>query len=868
MVRRKGRYILVCTGHDLTPEQRNDAKTHIAQILSAQGHAGYDELIEVLGASQVTAFVERYAAIASAVTLFPIEDALTVDEWRQAAHMSNPFEPSIDQQVMIEQIRSGLLGETKHIRVLGEPGLGKSRIVLESVSLSEIAPVVLYIEHGSRFGQSKLFRHLLRVSSEKPMVLVVDELPESEMSQLWAHLKTRCGALKLVTLDHGRDESRDSEIQRFTVPRLPDETIKAIIARYVGDSLDLSRWVEICEGSPRVAQAVAENLRANPDDLLRPPSTVPLWERFLHGYGRRDELHARQIDCVTKHLALFSRFGYESPVGNEARYIAGLVEKIDPTIGWARFQEIIGSLRARRVLQGSKTLFYVPRALHIYLWKQFWESYGRGFDFAGVFASMPETLHAWFMSMFKFAGAAATSDVIYDILKADGIYAEKSALMSAKGSHFLSTLAEANAPAVLKLLEETIGRWSNEELLSFTQHRQHIVWTLEKIAVWKPFFVRAALLLSRLAVNETGSNSNNAVGTLLGLFNIGYEAAATESSPAERLPAVLQLLRSDSEADRDLALRALASALDTRGMGFRIVGPEFQGLKDRADLWKPKTYGEQWRAQLQYLETLLDETRTWPSNLRSEVCATILKAVTQQIQTPPCTDLAIRELEILVRDPAMDPSKVNRFFFDWFEFERGKNLQDQAINRRLLSIWRTYTRRSLASRFQRYVIDVDWMEWDADARVRHSKSKNRAKALVNALARRVAATPRLFAEMLSLLTPKKDSPGLYHFGGQLAANDADHQFLQPLVDLTQESKHQVCLAGYLESLRTQAHDVYVQTLRGMLGEKDHAWLGALLVIRTTYDDDLFVRCLDAFEKGWIGPAPIRPETGACRGAGR
>ena len=75
---------------------------------------------------------------------------------------------------------------------------------------------------------------------------------------------------------------------------------------------------------------------------------------------------------------------------------------------------------------------------------------------------------------------------------------------------------------------------------------------------------------------------------------------------------------------------------------------------------------------------------------------------------------------------------------------------------------------------------------------------------------------------------------------------------QDYTRLTLESKHQVCLAGYLESLRTQAHDVYAQTLRGMLGEKDHAWLGALLVIRTTYDDDLFVRCLDAFEKGWIG----------------
>lgn len=547
LVRRHGRYTLICTGHDLTPEQRNDSRNFIAAVLAEAGFANYEDFIEILGASQIAEFAERYPGTASLLAGDPIQEAWVLDEWQRDAHLANEFEVSPEQEQLITRIRAGLQGDVKHFRILGEPGLGKTRLVLESVKDENLAPYVLYIQHGTQFGQTRLFRQLLKSGYDRPLILVIDELPESEMADIWRHLKPRCGSMRIVTLDHGRDETYDEEIERINAPRLPDETIKKILFSRVGESRELDRWVEICEGSPRVAQAVADNLRANPDDLLKPPSTVPIWERFLHGYGKRDEIAARQIDCVTQHLALFSRFGYEEPVGYEAEYIASMIGKIDPTIGWARFQEIVRILRSRRVLQGSRTLFFVPRALHIYLWKQYWENYGRGFDFAQTFQNMPESLHAWFMSMFKFAEGTTTVHAINDILKPDGIFSQRTVITSAKGSRFLSILAEANPAAVLKLLEATIGKWTSQELLDFEQNRQNLVWALEKIAVWPTFTVRAALVLARLAINENAQNSNNATGTFVGLFRIGPEAAATETSPQARLPALLKLLRSTQD---------------------------------------------------------------------------------------------------------------------------------------------------------------------------------------------------------------------------------------------------------------------------------------------------------------------------------
>lgn len=855
LIQRQGDYSLICTGHDLTPKQRNDSGVNIASVFTESGFEEYDGKINVLGASQIAEFAERYPGTASLLSTDPIQEAWTLDEWRHDAHMTNVFEESPEQADIISHIRTSLRGDVKHIRILGEAGLGKTRIVLEALKDETFAPYVLYIQHGSQFGQTNLFRQLLKSGYDKPLILVIDELPERDLSDVWRHLKPRCGYLKIISMDHGRDEARDEEIDRLNVPYLPDDTIRKILANGIGESPELNRWVNICEGSPRVAQAVADNLSANPSDLLQPPATIPIWARFLHGYDSRDEASGRQIDCVAQHLALFSRFGYEAPVEEEATYIAELICNADPTIGWARFQEIVQNLRARRVLQGSRTLFFVPKALHIYLWKQYWDRYGRGFNFTQTFASMPESLHAWFMNMFKYAGEANTAHVINDILRLDGIFSQNEVLTSEKGSQFLSILAEANPSAVLKLLEATIGKWSDDEILRLSENRQQFVWTLEKIAVWTPYTVKAMQLLIRLAANENSDYSNNSTGTLLSLFHIGPEWAATESSPETRLPALLTLLRSNNDTEKCLGLKAAEAALDSRGMGFRIVGPEYQGLKERAKLWMPETYGNLWQSSFVYFETIVNETRDWPSTLRPKICNTLLVAVEMQILTPPCTELAFQTLDTLVNDSAMSPEKMNSFFWYWKEYR--DNGEHPEITKRLQLLERRYTRRDLVSRFHRYVLDVDWIEWDDGYRTPRGKTKSRAKDLVRALAHRISRHPDKLDEVHHLLTPTKGTPALSFFGEQLAKNDTGRVLLPMLISITLDAKHQTCLYGYLSEVKKDNHDLYMSTIDTFLASKNSAWLGTDIALSSDYNDKLFTKCLDVLSKNWVPPQQFR-----------
>lgn len=851
-----GYYLLVCFGLDLTPEQRNESRELIAALFAEVGFPNMSARIEVFGQCQVASYFERYPSLRLSLMGGSDEDFLSVSEWSQHAHMSNQLVLSEDQTKLVGSLREKLQGETKHIRILGEPGIGKTRLVLEAVRSEEIAPSVLYVQHGARFSLTKLFRELLRESPKYPLVLVLDELSEREMSEIWGHLKNRCGSLKLISLDHGHDRSRDSEIEFVSVPRLPNQTIKLILESHVGEHKDLDRWVSICEGSPRVAQAVGENLAANPDDILKPPATVPIWDRFLFGYTQQQSDEARQVALVMRHIALFSRFGFEDPVGAEAKYISELVARSDTAVSWSRFQEIVQSLRERRILQGTRTLFIVPWALHIHLWREYWHWYGRGFDFANEFVGMPESLHGWFMDMFRYAHDTSAAPVVRDILRRDGVYANRDFLCSNKGTSFLSTLAEADPEATLALIEYTFGTWSRDELHAFEGNRQRIVWTLEKIAVWQPTFIRATRMLARLAVAENAKNTNNATGTLLGLFWIGTEWAATEASPTERLPVLLEMLRSDDDDLKRMGLSVAEAALQTSGLRSRIVGPEHQGIKERAALWCPQTYGEWWAEFQRYWDCLVSETRGWSDALRKEANSAILDVAGEQMRIPSHREAVLFMLEQIADDPVTDLRRLNHFFIRWLRWHRDED--DLSVRFRLRRLEGRLTRCSLESRFQRYVLDTSWDEWEDYSVEGELRERTRPKRLVQALAERVANNDVAFKKLLpKLVSGTTETAALFSFGQAMCAADEDGQRLLPLLTFTSDSINSQCLGGYLAGLRARDPSRWSEVLLGLLANQDTANRGADLVWRSGFDDQVLSACMDAFDAGWIEPGYFR-----------
>ena len=90
--------------------------------------------------------------------------------------MAPPLHVAAAQSEAIATIRKALQGQAyQHIRVIGEPGIGKTRLVLEALSTEDLAPMVIYSPHAEDFQHSRLLNELLRGDLHYHAIVVIDE---------------------------------------------------------------------------------------------------------------------------------------------------------------------------------------------------------------------------------------------------------------------------------------------------------------------------------------------------------------------------------------------------------------------------------------------------------------------------------------------------------------------------------------------------------------------------------------------------------------------------------------------------------------------------------------------------------------------
>ena len=422
-------------------------------------------------------------------------------------------------------------------------------------------------------------------------------------------------------------EEKSGDITYYDTPPLEDEQVRNIIIReYQIPADQADRWAELCDGSPRVAHVIGWNLVNHPEDLLKSPSTVDIWERYIAAGDAPNSERTEQRRLVLQHLALFKRFGYERSVAREAQTIAKKIQEANPQITLNRFEDIIYQLRERRILQGEFTLYITPKALHIKLWTQWWERHHRLFKLEVFAQDLPEELVECFYEMFQYAAESeAASRIVEDLLGPDGPFQNDENLKTRLGSGFFLALAEANPKSALRCLMRTIGTWDQETLLHFTEGRRNVIWALEKIAMWKDLFVDAARLLLALGEAENEGCSNNASGVFAELFSPAPgRVAPTEAAPTERLPVLKEALESGSKERRALALRGCDAALHSGSLS-RIGSAEYQGLRPEPEFWSPETYGEFWDAYRKAWQFLAGQLECLPGDERKEGAVILLE---------------------------------------------------------------------------------------------------------------------------------------------------------------------------------------------------------------------------------------------------
>jgi hypothetical protein len=120
---------------------------------------------------------------------------LSHNQWADRIEMQQEFVAASDQRKMVEWLRAAIRDDNQgsiHVRVIGEPGIGKTRLILETLRADYLKSLVLYADKGTKVDGSVM--SAIHNAKHARIILVVDECGPDARSELvpnFAPLGTR-----------------------------------------------------------------------------------------------------------------------------------------------------------------------------------------------------------------------------------------------------------------------------------------------------------------------------------------------------------------------------------------------------------------------------------------------------------------------------------------------------------------------------------------------------------------------------------------------------------------------------------------------------------------------------------------------------
>lgn len=557
---RNGALIVAFTGWDGPDPTDNETENRIIQHLKDIDPRYAGASVEVWRQNTIVGFLRNFPSLRLKVRGMENAGFLHHEEWSEQTEMRRKFRRGKKQEEQIGEIRHKLRRSGPlHIRISGAPGIGKTRLIREATDTDDLRPLVVYVDNPSVLTGQGFLTSLGRSDDKSEIILVVDECNFGIQADLWDKLGRKKG-VRLITIFNDPKEPTGTT-EYLEVEGLDSAEMAQILQEHVADGQDLGEWVDFCGKSARVAHIVGENLKNNPEDVLAPPDTVDIWGRYIaDSRVPHDSAEFEAKFSVMTWLSLFKRL----EKGDVAR-VRGLLAAKGVTTE-DKFDTVRKKMQDRKIVQGHADLYITPKALHVYLWIEWWKVHGSDMFPAKELDPAGGLLDRC-MDMFEYAGQVPKAKEITAKL-AEGGWLGNDCLGSHAGRRFFSSVGALDPSRALAFVEGLLGGKSREELLGFAQGRREVVRALERAARRTGCFDRAARLLRLLAEAENEGFSNNASGVFCCLFAPGHPGAGYRT----RLDALDRAAAAGSKHGRIAAARACKKALESPTESWRAGG--------------------------------------------------------------------------------------------------------------------------------------------------------------------------------------------------------------------------------------------------------------------------------------------------------
>jgi hypothetical protein len=587
-LRNGGSYVLVL-GKGLTDKKVEDRRQRLLSVAIELGLLLADDRsrLRIYDANKLARWASEHPSLAvSRLAGGPGNVAIDHAEWSNRRPHKRTWTPDKKRTDAIASLRATIktVGVVD-VRVQGESGIGKTRLILEALRDEELSPLVAYVDNAAEVS-GELLRHLL--GAARSVILVVDECSAELHAKLTDRLPAETSS-KLITVGQegpavtptpivGLESMPTDDVEQFlkvNFPNLGSEARRFVAAHSRGNL----RWtIVLAERVPEIDQAA---------ELITRNDITAFIEAVLP--------EGRDFFCSAA-LALLSRVGWEREVRYQLEIMASFSGR---TV--AELEAVAQDLQGRGVLaRHGRFCAIEPHPLAVFLAAEAWRK-----DAARIVGDLlPKLDEGMALALFERVADLGrfepAQSVLSNLLSGDGPFATLDRIDETGAGRLLTQLAIVLPQQVALHLSEQIEALSLEGLKAHTRLRRDLVWTLEKLAWHRATFEVAGNALLRLAVAETETYANNATGTWVALF--GTMLPATAATPIERIGYLRSIATNPNVEVRKLTIAGASHAL-IRLEGI-TVSAELQGGVLVEPRGTPKTYAEAYQYHVAAIDIL------------------------------------------------------------------------------------------------------------------------------------------------------------------------------------------------------------------------------------------------------------------------